>query len=204
MCPKSHGRHSGSWKLTITRTLALAKLRLVKGIVTQPNGLVYVPDFISIQQEQNLIGHIESSGLKQFSMYGKTVIRQVKGYGMAYNFERQTVTMGEELPDWLEPLCRQAEDLAGLPDGSMVQALTQKYPLGATIGWHSDKPQYGTVVGISLGSFCVMRFQKGTGNERQVYEKILNPRSAYVLSGDVRENWQHHSGCQAGEIFHNI
>jgi alkylated DNA repair dioxygenase AlkB len=37
-----------------------------------------------------------------------------------------------------------------------------------------------------------MRFQNTTGSDRLVYERILNPRSAYIMAGEVREIWEHH------------
>ncbi|MFF0316591.1 hypothetical protein ACFYPH_18430 [Micromonospora sp. NPDC005252] len=36
-----------------------------------------------------------------------------------------------------------------------------------------------------------MRFQRGTAEKRRVYEVELAPRSAYVLCGAARSNWQH-------------
>jgi alkylated DNA repair dioxygenase AlkB len=36
-----------------------------------------------------------------------------------------------------------------------------------------------------------MRFQRGTGTARRVYEQPLAPRSAYVLAGSARSAWQH-------------
>jgi DNA oxidative demethylase len=47
------------------------------------------------------------------------------------------------------------------------------------------------VVGVSLAATCRMRFQRGKGERRQVAEVILEPRSAYVLSGAARYVWQH-------------
>jgi alkylated DNA repair dioxygenase AlkB len=39
------------------------------------------------------------------------------------------------------------------------------------------------VVGVSVRSACVMRFQRRVGDERRVYEQQLAPRSLYVLGG---------------------
>lgn len=48
------------------------------------------------------------------------------------------------------------------------------------------------VVGVSLGSDCVMRFQRRTPDgERLVFEQALGRRSAYVLAGAARSVWQH-------------
>jgi DNA oxidative demethylase len=64
------------------------------------------------------------------------------------------------------------------------------YPPGAGIGWHRDAPPFGVIVGVSLGTTCEMRFRRGSGG-RTAFALELRPRSAYLLSGDVRSNWQH-------------
>jgi DNA oxidative demethylase len=36
-----------------------------------------------------------------------------------------------------------------------------------------------------------MRFQQKAGGHRETAEWVLEPRSAYVLSGPARDSWQH-------------
>jgi DNA oxidative demethylase len=52
-------------------------------------------------------------------------------------------------------------------------------------------PAFGTVVGISLGGASRLRFQRGKGDARRVWEVLLEPRSGYVLAGKARTSWQH-------------
>jgi DNA oxidative demethylase len=102
------------------------------------------------------------------------------------------LTPTDPLPAWLWDLRARCADLAGLPADELVQTLVARYPPGATIGWHRDAPMFGpVVVGVSLRSACVMRFQRRVGDERLVHEQELAPRSAYVLSGAARAVWQH-------------
>jgi DNA oxidative demethylase len=75
--------------------------------------------------------------------------------------------------------------------GDLVEILVQRYPPGSTIGWHRDAPAFGTVVGISLGGSSRLRFQRGKGEARRVFEVTLEPRSGYVLAGPARTSWQH-------------
>jgi len=65
------------------------------------------------------------------------------------------------------------------------------YPAGAGIGWHRDAPQFGVVIGVSLLSECRLRFQRGRGAARHTAAMTIAPRSAYVLAGDARYEWQH-------------
>jgi alkylated DNA repair dioxygenase AlkB len=73
----------------------------------------------------------------------------------------------------------------------LAEILVQRYPPGATIGWHRDAPAFDIVVGISLGGSARLRFQRGKGEQRRVFEVALEPRSGYVLSGAARSSWQH-------------
>jgi DNA oxidative demethylase len=89
------------------------------------------------------------------------------------------------------PVRAAAAELAGREPEELVETLVQRYPPGATIGWHRDAPAFGTVVGISLGGAGRLRFQRGKGEARRVWETLLEPRSGYVLAGKARNAWQH-------------
>jgi alkylated DNA repair dioxygenase AlkB len=72
----------------------------------------------------------------------------------------------------------------------MVQALVSEYSVGTPIGWHRDAPQFGTIVGISLGSACRMRLKpyKVAG---KIISVKLEPRSIYVMRGAARSSFVH-------------
>ncbi len=97
----------------------------------------------------------------------------------------------EPLPAWLEPLRDRCAALAGVDPAALVEALLQRYPEGATIGWHRDAPSFGIVVGVSLGSSARMRFRRGSKGRWTTWELELPPRSAYVLAGEARSKWMH-------------
>jgi alkylated DNA repair dioxygenase AlkB len=124
-------------------------------------------------------------------MRGQVARRTVRHYGLSYEYETARVTPTEPLPAQLHLVRERCAALAGFRPEELAQALVTRYPSGAPIGWHRDAPVFGTIVGVSLGAACRMRFQRGTGSERRVFELTLAPRSAYVLAGDVREHWQH-------------
>jgi alkylated DNA repair dioxygenase AlkB len=81
-------------------------------------------------------------------------------------------------------------------------ALINEYREGAPIGWHRDAPQYDIVAGISLLSACRMKLRPyvspkalaGDRGTRRVatHEITLEPRSAYLLSGEARTAYEHH------------
>jgi alkylated DNA repair dioxygenase AlkB len=71
-----------------------------------------------------------------------------------------------------------------------------EYPLRAPIGWHRDAPPFEIVAGVSLLGECTMHFrpwstQPGAGPRRRL-EQVLDPRSAYLIQGPSRSEWEHH------------
>jgi alkylated DNA repair dioxygenase AlkB len=124
-------------------------------------------------------------------MHGQAARRTARHYGLGYDYESRAPQPGEPVPEWLLPVRRRAADLAGEEPDELVEVLVQRYPPGATIGWHRDAPAFGTVIGVSLGGTSRLRFQRETGDRRRVWEITLEPRSGYVLAGEARRSWQH-------------
>jgi DNA oxidative demethylase len=161
-------------------------------VADSPEGLVYQPEFVSPEEERDLLAAIEQLDFREIRMRGQTARRTARHFGFDYDYERYgRLVPGDPLPDWLVALRERCAGLAALDPDELAQALVQRYPPGATIGWHRDAPMFGTVVGVSLASACRMRFQRGRGDERRTSELELEPRSAYVLAGAARNAWQH-------------
>ncbi len=161
-------------------------------------GLTLAEDFISRDEEMALSDRIDASGLAPFQFQGWEGKRLTASFGRGYDFGRGQMTAAPPIPEWLEPLRGRAAEFAGLPAEDLGQALLIQYPPGAAIGWHRDRPQFGTVVGISLGEAAILRLRRrvGSGFERRAVP--LPPRSAYVLAGEVRHDWEHSIVGQVG------
>jgi alkylated DNA repair protein (DNA oxidative demethylase) len=165
----------------------------VRGIEQRPEGLVYEPELLTIDEEHALLAVIEALRFDPIVMHGVEARRTARHFGLDYDYERRaTVATAEPIPAWLEPVRRAAAGLAALAPDDLVEALVQRYPPGATIGWHRDAPMFGTVVGVSLLAPARLRFRRDAGGERLVYEIEAAPRSGYVLTGLARTAWQHH------------
>jgi alkylated DNA repair dioxygenase AlkB len=166
----------------------------MRGIVELPAGLVYQQDLISPDEEARLLAWCAELETEPVVMHGVESRRQVHHFGVGYDFASWGTTPAEPLPDELLDLRTRAGRLAQVEPSTFVEALVTRYPPGATIGWHRDAAVFGpAVVGVSLGSDAVMRFQRrSASNERRVFEQPLARRSAYVLSGAARATWQHH------------
>jgi DNA oxidative demethylase len=157
-----------------------------------PEGLSYRDDFVSPEEEQRLLGAIETIDFQEFVMRGQAARRDVRHYGWGYSFDDRRLTPADPLPAAFVSLRERAEQLAGLERGAFEQALVTRYPPGATIGWHRDAPPFGpTIAGVSLLAPCRMRFRRVLDDVLYVHDQTLQPRSAYVLAGTARSAWEH-------------
>jgi alkylated DNA repair dioxygenase AlkB len=115
----------------------------------------------------------------------------VISFGWRYDFNGGGLKRVEDIPEFLLRLREAAGSTFGLDPAKLQQVLLTQYPPGAAIGWHKDRSVFGDVVGISLAAACTFRFRRkaGTGWERR--SLVLAPRSAYLLQGASRTDWQH-------------
>jgi DNA oxidative demethylase len=157
----------------------------------EPEGLVYKPELLSVDEEEELLGQFESLRFDPIVLHGRAARRTGRHFGLDYDYESRTPLPGEPVPDWLLPARERAAALAGHAPEELVEILVQRYPEGSTIGWHRDAPAFDTVIGISLGGTSRLRFQRGKRENRRVWEVELAPRSGYVLSGEARRSWEH-------------
>jgi alkylated DNA repair dioxygenase AlkB len=154
-------------------------------------GLEYRPDFITEDEERDLIGHLSIAELSPFKFQGWTGKRLTRTFGWRYDFDDRSFAPSEPIPDWLQPLRAKAAALANVAPEDFVHVLLVRYDPGAGIGWHRDRPVFEDVVGVSLGSPAVLRFRRRRegGFDRESVE--VEPRSAYLLSGAARHAWEH-------------
>jgi alkylated DNA repair protein (DNA oxidative demethylase) len=158
----------------------------------RPDGLVYEPELLSVEGERGVLAFLEQLEFHAVVMHGQAAKRTVRHYGYDYDYERRDAVPGEPIPEPLLPVRDRAAALAELDPESLEETLVTRYPAGAGIGWHRDAPMFGAkVVGVSLRSACRMRFQRGSGDARRVWELVLEPRSGYVLGSAARSSWQH-------------
>lgn len=154
-------------------------------------GVLFVPDAVSAAEEAELAARIDAEPLKPFEFGQWRGKRLTTHYGRAYDFSRGRLDEAPPLPAWLIALRGKLGPLAGLDPQALQAVLLIRYDPGAGIGWHRDRPQYGEVLGLSLGADCTMRLRRRTetGFERRALP--LPARSLYRLSDEVRWDWEH-------------
>jgi alkylated DNA repair protein (DNA oxidative demethylase) len=157
----------------------------------EPEGIVLRAALLTADEEAALLERLGDLRFDPITMHGRPARRTARHYGLGYDYESRTPQPGEPIPTWLLPARKRAAELAGEDPEDLVEALVQRYPPEATIGWHRDAPAFGTVIGISLGASSRLRFQRERGERRRVWEVVLERRSGYVLTGPARWSWQH-------------
>jgi alkylated DNA repair dioxygenase AlkB len=156
-----------------------------------PEGFKCRPGLISNDEERVLAGHIAGLPLKEFEFQGFLGKRRIVSFGWRYDFNGGGLQRTEDLPPFLLPVREQAAAFAGLPPEQLQQVLLTEYKAGVQIGWHKDRSVFGEVVGISLLSSCTFRLRRKVGTRWERASIVAEPRSAYLLSGPARTEWEH-------------
>jgi alkylated DNA repair dioxygenase AlkB len=157
-----------------------------------PEGMRYAADIITAEEERGLVAFIETLPLKPFEFAGGfTGNRRVLSFGWQYDYAAQKLNAVSPIPTFLLPLRHRAGEFADREPESFRQVLVTEYAPGAGIGWHKDKAMFADIVGVSLLAPCKFRLRRKQGDRwfRRSFE--AQPRSAYLLSGPARSEWQH-------------
>jgi alkylated DNA repair dioxygenase AlkB len=150
-------------------------------------GLYYIAAYVTPNEEQELLSIVDQqSWLIDFK-------RRVQHYGYRYDYRlRRThkdLFLGS-LPIWAQNLANRLHRdqwTSYVPD----QLIVNEYEPGQGIANHIDcEPCFGdTILAISLGSPCVMRWTHATTGER--VETLLDTCSLVVMQGEARHMWKH-------------
>ena len=164
-----------------------------------PDGFLYRDDFLTADEEASLIEDVGRVEFSTFEMRGVVARRRVAFFGGSYD---PGGAKTPPLPSFLLPLRDRIAAWAGVESSAFAMALVNEYPAGAPIGWHRDAPQYGIVGGLSLLSSCRMKFRPyapprahatvPAGKRIATHDVTLNRRSAYLMTGESRQGYEHH------------
>ena len=159
-----------------------------------PAGFVYQPDFITRDEEVALLDLIRKLPLHEATYKEYTAKRRIMSYGASYDFSSNELIPAGPIPLFLHPLQSRIARWIGVPPSQFTHALIAEYKTGTQLGWHRDVPEFEIVVGVSLGGTCRMRlrpYPPKKGRNVETLSLDLEPRSAYIMRGNVRWGWQH-------------
>lgn len=162
-----------------------------------PPGFHYRDDFITVDEERHLAAEISAIEFATFEMRGVVARRRVKFYGRSYD---AVAGPEEPIPQFLHPLRARLAAWANIDAAAFAMALINEYKEAAPIGWHRDAPQYESIAGVSLLSSSRMKLRpyvapkdvsKLEGPRKTTHELELRPRSAYLITGEARQGYEH-------------
>jgi alkylated DNA repair dioxygenase AlkB len=157
-----------------------------------PEGLVYLPDFVSADEERALVEVLGKLDYHAVVMHGQAAKRTVAHFGVTYGYESWSLDNAPPLPAWVQPLVPRVAAAMKEPPAALGELLVSRYPPGARIGWHRDAPMFGpTVAALSLGAACTLKLRNKRRSGYDQYSLDVAPRSLYVLGGAARAVWQH-------------
>ena len=154
-------------------------------------GLDYREDLIGRDEEQRILAQLQAMELAPFRFHGWTGNRKTQSFGWRYDFDDASFRPTEPMPDWLQPLRDKVAAFAEVASDDFVHVLIARYDPGAGIGWHKDRNVFDRVAGVSLNSIATLRFRRRTTSGFRRFSLPVQPRSAYLLSGEVRRDWEH-------------
>uniref|UniRef100_A0A1A8FR29 tRNA (carboxymethyluridine(34)-5-O)-methyltransferase n=4 Tax=Nothobranchius korthausae TaxID=1143690 RepID=A0A1A8FR29_9TELE len=163
---------------------------------TLPQGLVLVEDFVSPEEEAQLLAAVDwSSAHEDVSGSAQKALkhRRVKHYGFEFRYDNNNVDKDKPLPACLPGECLPVLERC-LRDGHinlMPDQLTiNQYESGQGIPPHVDTHSAfeDTILSLSLGAKAVMEFRHPDG---RVVAVVLPSRSLLVMKGESRYLWTH-------------
>jgi alkylated DNA repair dioxygenase AlkB len=158
-----------------------------------PQGFRYVPDFITQQEETELLQVISTIELRNFIFQGFEAKRKFASFGFDYHFDSRKLSRGAPIPDAFQPLIKKVTDHLSLTS-PIGELLILEYPEGAVINWHRDAPPFDVIIGISLLADCTFRLRphdKAKQSRKSIVSIPVRRRSLYVMEGAARSDWEH-------------
>ncbi|KAF9321642.1 Alpha-ketoglutarate-dependent dioxygenase alkB 6 [Podila horticola] len=169
-----------------------------------PDSIYYLPDFISVEEEQTLINKVLTAPKPKW-VHLKN--RRLQNWG---GIVMNNGMIAESLPAWLTNLYPRFQE-SGVFDGlhptlnEPNHCLVNEYFAGQGILPHKDGPAYlPTVATVSLSSHCILEFYKCPADSEPEMDKpsnsrsqnpefsiLVQPRSLLVLKEDVYKTYMH-------------
>jgi hypothetical protein len=107
-----------------------------------PMGFYYEPEFLSVQQEKDLLEAIGLLPLQEAVYRDWKAKRRIVSYGGRYDFTHRELGEAPPIPQFLHPLREQIARWAGVMPALIHHAVIAEYRPGTQLGWHRDVPNF--------------------------------------------------------------
>mmetsp|Transcript_3754 Transcript_3754/g.13891 ORF Transcript_3754/g.13891 Transcript_3754/m.13891 type:complete len:343 (-) Transcript_3754:193-1221(-) len=178
-----------------------------------PQGLRYCPDFISTEEETELLRAVDGDG----SAWMRQIRRAQQFFGVVYYQTTQSVPALQptsespttaqcgrplsDLPSWFLPRIHATGLFEGVPEVGLNQVQGNEYLEDSGIGLHVEDPGAGeTLATVSLLQPVLFTLQRAVNgrpmspderDEEDCLKILLEPRSLLILQGESRHNFAH-------------
>ncbi len=159
-----------------------------------PPGFSYFPEFLTPEEEQQLIGQVTAIDLHPFNFHGYEAKRRVASFGYDYSFNRRSLSRGRDIPEVFDHLVGRVAQKTGIQKKDFAELLITEYPEGSVINWHRDALPFDVIAGVSLLSDCTFRLRphdKTKQTRASIISLHFKRRSLYIMGGKARTDWQH-------------
>lgn len=159
-----------------------------------PEGFYYYPDFIGLEQEQQLLSIIQKIELQAMVFHQYTAKRKVASFGYDYSFSSKKLTKGIAIPEAFNWLIERVADELLITKEKIAELLITEYPVGSVINWHRDAPPFEHIAGLSLAADCIFKLrphEKTLQSRKSVISFPIKQRSLYIMQGPARNDWEH-------------
>ncbi len=159
-----------------------------------PQGFAYHPNFISVEEEEQLLQFISSINMETMKFHQYEAKRKVAGFGQGWSFTEQQIKEGTEIPPAFEFIKERIAKKLSIDANQFVQLLVTEYPVGAVINWHRDAPPFDIVAGVSLLADCTFKLrphEKEKQTRSATRSLVVERRSMYSMKDEAKSEWQH-------------
>jgi hypothetical protein len=98
-----------------------------------PEGFEYYPDFLSEQEENDILSIISAYELETFIFQGYVAKRKVASFGFNYSFDNRKLSEGKPVPEEFRFLIVKAANAAEISPDDFEELLITEYPEGSVI-----------------------------------------------------------------------
>ena len=151
-------------------------------------GLKYISDFLSKEEEAQLIMEIDQC------LWLTDLKRRVQHYGYKYDYKKRKIDNSMKLgalPSWSDFVLKRFNE-TGVSNIDFDQLIINEYMPGQGIAPHIDcEPCFDNVIiSLSLGCSTIMNFNKKDEFKIKI-SQILEARSIILMENDARYDWLH-------------
>ena len=164
------------------------------GSIAAVPGLLYLPEFLTPEQQQQCVQRVDAARQE----WRSDLSRRTQHYGWRYDYRARAITpdmcLGR-LPDWLQALARRLREEILLPGGTPAfdrdpeQVIVNEYQGAQGIRPHIDHPGFGPAIcTVSLLEDWEMDLSLRRNQDRPA---LLEAGSCLAMTGPSRDRWRH-------------